>query len=110
MTASTSQPIPKPEPSRRYRWAVLLAMSLAVYGSYYAFDCIGPLAPLLSRQLQFSNSDIGLLQAIYSFPNILMALVCGIVIDRIGAKKSIFLFGAATFAGLVITALTPRLR
>jgi MFS family permease len=100
----------KPEPSRAYRWAVLMSMSLAVYGSYYAFDCIGPLAPLLSAQLDFSDSDIGLLQAIYSFPNILMALIGGIIIDRIGAKKSVFLFSVTTLVGLVVTALTPHLR
>lgn len=40
-------------------------MSVALYGSYYAFDYIGPLAPLLSRQLHFSDSKIGLLQAVY---------------------------------------------
>jgi MFS family permease len=101
--------IAKPEPSRAYRWAVLLAMSVAVYGSYYAFDYIGPLAPLLSRQLHFSDSEIGLLQAIFSLPNIFMVLVGGVIIDRFGARKSVFLFGAITFLGLVITALTPRL-
>jgi MFS family permease len=99
----------KPEPSRAYRWTVLLALSLAVYGSYYAFDCIGPLAPLLSRQLHFSDSNIGLLQAVYSFPNIIMALIGGMIIDRIGTKKSVFLFGVICFVGLVVTALTPRL-
>jgi MFS family permease len=88
---------------------VLLAMSLAVYGSYYAFDCIGPLAPLLSRQLDFSNANIGLLQAIFSFPNIVMVLVGGIIIDRLGARRAVFLFGATTFLGLVVTALTPNL-
>ncbi len=101
--------IPRPAPTRAYRWAVLLAMSLSVYGSYYAFDCIGPLAPLLHGQLHFSDSDIGLLQAIYSFPNIFMMLVSGMIIDRIGARKSVFLFGTTTFVGLVVTALTPRL-
>jgi MFS family permease len=101
--------LPKPAPGRAYRWAVLLSMSIAVYGSYYAFDCIGPLAPLLSRQLRFSDSSIGLLQAIFSFPNIVMVLVGGILIDRLGAKKAVFLFGCTTFAGLVVTALTPRL-
>ncbi len=84
-------------------------MSFAVYGSYYAFDCIGPLAPLLKGQLHFTDSNIGLLQAIYSFPNIVMMLVCGLIIDRIGARKSVFLFGATTFVGLIITSLTPRL-
>lgn len=101
--------IVRPAPTRAYRWAVLLAMSLSVYGSYYAFDCIGPLAPVLHGQLRFSDSDIGLLQAIYSFPNIFMMLVSGIIIDRIGARKSVFLFGATTFVGLVVTSLTPRL-
>lgn len=104
-----SRVLTRPEPSRTYRWAVLLAMSLAVYGSYYAFDCIGPLAPLLSRQLHFSDSNIGLLQAIFSFPNIVMVLIGGIIIDRIGAKKAVFLFGSTTFVGLVITSLTPHL-
>jgi len=101
--------VTKPEPSRAYRWAVLLAMSLAVYGSYYAFDCIGPLTPVLSRQLHFSDSNIGSLQAIFSLPNIVMVLIGGIIIDRIGARRSVFLFGATTFVGLVITSLTPHL-
>jgi MFS family permease len=110
LTPDLSVAVPvRPEPSRTYRWAVLLAMSLAVYGSYYAFDCIGPLAPLLSRQLDFSNSSIGLLQAIFSFPNIVMVLIGGIIIDRIGARRAVFLFGSTTFVGLVVTALTPHL-
>jgi MFS family permease len=99
----------KPAPTRAYRWIVLLAMSVAVYGSYYAFDYIGPLAPLLSHQLHFSDSQIGLLQAVYSFPNIVAMLVCGVVIDRIGTKKSMAIFSVLVFAGLAITALSPRI-
>jgi MFS family permease len=99
----------RPKPSRAYSWMMLATMSVACYGSYYAFDCIGPLAPLLSRQLQFSDSQIGLLQAIYHFPNIVTMLVFGVVIDRIGTKKSILLFGAMVFVGLVVTALSPRI-
>jgi MFS family permease len=99
----------KPQPTRPYRWAVLMAMALAAYGSYYAFDCIGPLAPLLTRQLHFTDSNIGLLQAVYSFPNIVMVLIGGWIIDRIGAMRSVMLFAVVTFIGLVITALTPLL-
>ncbi len=98
----------KPLPIARYRWAVLLAMSVAVYGSYYAFDAIGPLAPLLSRQLHFTDSQIGLLQASYSLPNVFVLLAAGLLIDRIGARKSMLLFSALVFAGLVVTALSPR--
>lgn len=99
----------KPEPSRWYRWIVLLGMSVAVYGSYYSFDYIGPLAPLLSRQLHFSDSQIGLLQAVYSFPNIVTMLVCGVVIDRIGTRKSMLIFGSMVFVGLAVTALSPSI-
>lgn len=99
----------RPAPTRSYRWIVLLAMSVALYGSYYAFDYIGPLAPLLSRQLHFSDSQIGLLQAVYSLPNIVAMLICGIVIDRIGTKKSMAIFSVLVFVGLAITALSPRI-
>ena len=78
--------------TRFYRWLVLVFISLAMFGNYYVYDCIGPLAPLLSKQ-GFTDSSIGLLQAIYSFPNIVMVLIGGIIIDRIGTKKSTMLFG-----------------
>jgi predicted MFS family arabinose efflux permease len=102
-------PIEKPVPSRAWRWRALLVISIACYGSYYAFDYIGPLAPLLRSQLHFSNSGIGLLQAAYSFPNIIAMLLCGLIIDRLGTRKSLAIFAVLIFAGLVITALSPRL-
>lgn len=84
-------------------------IGIACYGGYYAFDYIGPLAPLLSRQLHFSNTQIGLLQAIYSLPNIVAMLACGVIIDRLGTRKSLSIFAILIFIGLVITALSPRL-
>jgi len=99
----------KPAPARAYRWSVLLAMSVAIYGTYYAFDAIGPLAPLLSRQLGFSDADIGLLQASYSLPNVFILLAAGLIIDRFGAKNTILAFTAIVFVGLVVQALSPRL-
>jgi MFS family permease len=98
----------RPAPGRGYRWTVLLAMSIAMYGTYYAFDAIGPLAPLLSRQLNFSNSDIGLLQASYSLPNVFILLAAGLIIDRLGAKNSMVLFASLVFGGLVVQSLSPR--
>src|SRR5690348_1108687 len=99
----------KAAPPRATRWLILLTIGLACYGGYYAFDYIAPLAPLLSRQLHFSDTDIGLLQAVYSLPNIVAMLVCGVLIDRLGTRKSLAIFGALVFTGLGITALSPRL-
>jgi MFS family permease len=101
--------IAKPAPSSASRWLVLVMIGIACYGGYYAFDYIGPLAPLLSRQLHFSNTDIGLLQAVYSLPNIVAMLVCGVLIDRLGTRKSLSIFAVSVFGGLVVTALSPRL-
>src|ERR1700737_1766803 len=92
-----------------YRWTVLLFAALTMFGNYYVYDCIAPIADLLSRQLGFSDSNIGLLQAIYSIPNIIMVVGGGCLVDRIGARKAILIFGALCLLGAGITALSPRL-
>jgi len=101
--ADPTSAAPRPQPTRLFRWLVLVFISLAMFGNYYVYDCIGPLAPLLGRQ-GFSDSSIGLLQAIYSFPNIVMVLIGGVIIDRIGTKRSTLLFGVICFVGAVVTA------
>src|SRR5580658_2384529 len=93
----------RPEPSRLYRWMVLIVISLTMFGNYYVYDCIAPIADLLSKQLGFSDSNIGLLQAIYSIPNVFMVLIGGYIVDRIGARKAIFIFGTICLIGAVIT-------
>jgi MFS family permease len=99
----------RPEPSRRYRWMVLVVISLAMFGNYYVYDCIAPIADLLAKQLGFSDSNIGLLQAIYSIPNVIMVLIGGYIVDRIGTRKAIFIFGTICLIGAVVTALSPML-
>ena len=98
----------KPPPPAAFRWAVLVVISLAMFGNYYVYDAISPLADLLRDQLGYSDSRIGTLNAIYSFPNIIMVLIGGIIIDRIGVKKGTLLFGALCFIGAVVTAATDR--
>jgi len=99
----------RPQPPRWYRWMVLILISLAMFGNYYVYDCISPLADVLKAQLGFSDSDIGLLQAIYSIPNVFMVLIGGFIIDRIGTKKSTFLFGVLCFIGAIVTASSSSL-
>ena len=107
--STTPAAAPPQLPSRLYRWAVLFFISLAMLGNYYVYDCIAPIADLLTKQLHFSDSNIGLLQAIYSIPNVFMVLVGGVIVDRIGTRKSIFLFGVICFIGSVITVLSGTL-
>ena len=102
-------PVSRPEPSRPYRWFVLLFVSIAMFGNYYVYDSISPLADVLTRQLNFSDSDIGLLNAIYSIPNVIMVLIGGFIIDRIGTKKATLLFAVLCTVGAVLTAVSGTL-
>jgi MFS family permease len=99
----------RPAPSRLYRWMVLIVISLAMFGNYYVYDCIAPIADLLAKQLGFSDSNIGLLQAIYSIPNVVMVLIGGYIVDRIGTRKALFIFGTICLIGAIVTALSGML-
>ncbi|MBI5730922.1 MAG: MFS transporter [Ignavibacteriales bacterium] len=99
-----NQIITKPEPSVFFRWGILLFVSFAMFGNYYIYDSISPLADLLAKQLKFSDSNIGLLQGIYSVPNVFMVLIGGIIIDKIGTRISTFIFTLLCLTGAIITA------
>jgi MFS family permease len=99
----------RPAPPVWFRWTVLVVISLAMFGNYYVYDAVSPIADLLKAQLGFSDSQIGLLNAIYSVPNIGMVLVGGIAIDRIGVKKATLLFGVLCLIGAAVTAATGEL-
>jgi MFS family permease len=97
------------KPPAFLRWAVLLVISLAMMGNYYVYDSISPLAATLIKELRFTQSGISLLNAIYSTPNIFMVLIGGIIIDRIGVKKSALLFASLVMTGALITCLKGNL-
>lgn len=87
--------------SRSIAWFVLALISVALYGNYYVYDSIGPIADLLQTQRGFSDIQIGMLNAIYSLPNVVLVLVGGVLVDRFGAARvtlwttAICLLGAA---------------
>jgi len=91
------------EPPVWLRWIVLVVISAAMFGNYYVYDSISPLADLLAKQLNFTDDNIGLLQGIYSFPNIIMVAIGGIIIDRIGTRRANLLFSALCMVGAFTT-------
>ena len=107
--SSGAQSAALPPPPASYRWAVLVFISLAMFGNYYVYDSISPVADLLKTQLGFSDKNIGTLNAIYSIPNVFMVLLGGIIIDRIGTRRAALLFGVLCFCGAALTAATGKL-
>ncbi len=86
------------------RWWVLAFASLMLYGNYYVYDAIGPLADHLQRLRGFSDTQIGTLNAIYSLPNIVMVLIGGVLVDRHGPARVGLWTTAICLAGAIATA------
>jgi MFS family permease len=100
----------RPRPPPVDRWVALVLLSLAMFGNYYVYDTIAPVADLLASQLGFNDEQIGLLYSTYSWAAVLVLLAGGVIIDRFGTKKSILLFAAITTAAGVITAVSSDFR
>ena len=88
-------------------WLVLALLSVALYGNYYVYDSIGPIADLLHRQRGFSDTQIGMLNAIYSLPNVVLVLIGGLLVDRFGAARITLWTTAICLLGAALTAWSP---
>jgi len=88
-------------------WVICALAAAALYGNFYVYDSIGPVADLLQRQRGFSDSEIGLLNGIYSLPNIALTLVGGVLVDRFGAARMTLATSLICLAGAALTAWSP---
>lgn len=95
-------------PSKKlYRFVILFFASMVTYGSYFAYDSIGALQPLLEENLGISATQNGMLYSFYSWPNLIFLIFAGFLIDRIGTKKASMLFSGMIVIGTVIVAAAP---
>jgi MFS family permease len=78
-----------------------------MFGNYYTYDSIAPVADSLQRLLGFTDTQIGTLNAIYSAPNVIMVLIGGILVDRFGTRLSTLIFALVCLVGAVLTAISP---
>ena len=108
MTGTAATAGPRADRSSALRWWVLALAAIAVSSSYYEDDVIGMIADLLHRQRAFTQSNLGMLNGIISVPNIALALINGLLIDRFGPARVAFWAAAFGVAGAVLTAIgTP---
>jgi MFS family permease len=96
---------PRRIPSLASMAAMFIGTSVAMIGNYYVYDSIGPVAELLSRQLGYSDAQIGMLNAVYSLPNIIMVLIGGVLVDRYTGGLVTLVTTAVCLLGAVLTAL-----
>jgi MFS family permease len=83
---------------------VLIFISLAMGGNYYIYDSINPLERIFIDKLGFTATQFAWLNSSYSVAAVITLLVGGIIIDRIGTKKALFLFATVCLLGAMVTA------
>ncbi len=106
MTEATSWFHPSKRP---YRFTILFFVSLLTYGSYFAYDSLGAIAPTLLRVLGVDRSAIGATYTLYSVAAIVSVFLGGLLIDWIGTRAAAAIFAGLVVAGAVIVALAPSI-
>ncbi len=92
-----------------YRYVVLVTVGLMLLGSYFSYDSIGALAPLIIRDLGVDREAIGLLYSFYSWPNLVMVFIGGILVDRFGTRIMSIVFSSLILLGTIVVAAAPSL-
>jgi len=86
------------------RFSILLLVAFVQAANYYFYDAISPLKRTLETEFGFSSSDFGLFVSFYSVPNtfLLMAIVGGVILDKLGIRRTGSLFvGMMTIGGFI---------
>ncbi|KAL4501214.1 hypothetical protein ABPG73_013952 [Tetrahymena malaccensis] len=74
------------------RWIALALACLIMIGSYMCYDFPQTLQSQLQKTNGYSDTQVNLLYSVYSFPNIILPLIGGYLIDFIGIRKGVFAF------------------
>ncbi|MFC1733635.1 MFS transporter [candidate division KSB1 bacterium] len=88
------------------RWGILFLVGFILSVNYYFYDAFSTLKDLLTKEFQFTNTHYGLFVSFYSIPNtfLLMAVIGGIVLDRLGIRITGFVFIFFMAFGAILTA------
>ncbi|RMG20388.1 MAG: MFS transporter, partial [Methanobacteriota archaeon] len=93
------------DPSTRfYRFSILFFVSLLTFGSYFAYDIIGAIAPSLIEELGAARETVGSFYTMYSVAAIISVLIGGFLIDYLGIRKSSMIFSLLVFGGSALVA------
>lgn len=97
-------------PSRRlYRFVILFFVAMLLYGSYFAYDSIGAIAPELIETLGLPRATVGNLYTMYSIAAFFVVLIGGVLTDRLGIRMASLLFNSLVVLGSTVVAFSKNL-
>lgn len=88
------------------RWGILVLVGFILSVNYYFYDAFSTLKDLLLKEFDFTNTHYGLFVSFYSIPNtfLLMAVLGGIILDKLGIRRTGFMFIFFMAFGAFLTA------
>jgi MFS family permease len=90
-------------PSRAlYRFTILLFIASLSFGSYFAYDIVGAIAPSLVEDLHAARGTVGTFFTMYSIAAVLAVLLGGMLTDKLGTRKASLLFSVLVLAGAAL--------
>lgn len=95
--------------TKLYRFTLLFFVSMLTFGSYFAYDIIGAIAPRLVEELGAARSTLGGFYTMYSIAAIISVLVGGFLIDWIGTRKASMIFSILVLIGSAFVAFADSL-
>ena len=76
---------------KRWRWLMLFLCCTFVISNYFCYDNPASLELQLEERL-VSEEQYGLLYTVYAIPNLVLPLVGGIFLDKVGQRNGLLLF------------------
>lgn len=91
--------------SKYARWGILILVGFTLLVNYYFYDAFSSLKSLMTKEFAFTNTQYGLFVSFYSVPNtfLLMAVFGGMILDRLGIRRTGFTFVFFMAFGAVLT-------
>eukprot|EP00483_Globobulimina_turgida_P010524 UN10545 len=88
------------------KWFFILALCLVVMGCALVRLNLMPIQDQLIQEYKINDIDYNLLQSLYSWPNCITSLFCGVLMDKIGVNRMVCILWVLTMIGCVIATLS----
>jgi len=92
----------------QFRALILVGACFLTFGSYYSYDIVGALSPVLINPFyDINNTQEAFLYSVYSLPNMILPFLGGFFVDSVlGVRFGGLLFGGLVFSGQLIWAIS----
>ena len=88
----------------RWRWFTLWLISMIAVGGYYWYDMPNALSDKIKERLTHEGENDNEIRynqfySVYSYPNIILPLIAGVLVDKVGLYFSMLLFSGLDLLG-----------